>query len=59
MLEVTGKSGLGVILRVPVLYGPTQEGNKESAVNTLMDSLTKAQTEKVSHGAGIACTCQA
>jgi len=29
------------------LYGPTQEGNKESAINTLMDSLTKAQSEKV------------
>lgn len=47
VLEVTGKSGLGIVLRVPVLYGPTQEGNKESAINTLMDSLKKAQDEKV------------
>lgn len=47
MLEVTKESGLGVIFRVPVLYGPTQEGNKESAVNTLVDSVQKAQNEKV------------
>lgn len=30
-----------------MLYGPTEEGNKESAVNTLLDSLRKAQEEKV------------
>ncbi|KAK4149454.1 hypothetical protein C8A00DRAFT_18858 [Chaetomidium leptoderma] len=33
-----GKEGLGVVLRVPVLYGPVEEGgNRESAVNCLMD----------------------
>jgi S-adenosylmethionine synthetase len=38
-----------VILRVPVLYGPTDphDNNKESAVNVLMDSLYKSQKEKV------------
>ncbi|EXJ75768.1 dTDP-4-dehydrorhamnose reductase [Cladophialophora psammophila CBS 110553] len=38
-----------VVLRVPVLYGPTspKENNKESAVNVLMDSLWKSQNEKV------------
>ena len=36
--------GKGVILRVPVLYGAVEEplGNKESAVNTLFDTVTKA-----------------
>ncbi|KAI9720336.1 MAG: hypothetical protein M1828_005720 [Chrysothrix sp. TS-e1954] len=41
-LEATKKSALGLVLRVPVLYGPT-ESNSESAVNTLMDSVYKAQ----------------
>ncbi|KAJ9602172.1 hypothetical protein H2200_013292 [Cladophialophora chaetospira] len=38
-----------VVLRVPVLYGPTDptENNKESAVNVLMDSLYKSQKEPV------------
>ena len=38
-----------VVLRVPVLYGATDppENNKESAVNTLMDSLQKSQKEMV------------
>ncbi|KIW80048.1 dTDP-4-dehydrorhamnose reductase [Fonsecaea pedrosoi CBS 271.37] len=38
-----------VVLRVPVLYGPTspRENNKESAVNILMDSLWKSQNEKI------------
>ncbi|ETI24726.1 dTDP-4-dehydrorhamnose reductase [Cladophialophora carrionii CBS 160.54] len=38
-----------VVLRVPVLYGPTEpkENNAESAVNVLMDSLWKSQKEKV------------
>lgn len=37
-------TGRGVILRVPVLYGDTEEafGNKESAVNTLLDTVWKA-----------------
>ncbi|KAK4127629.1 NAD(P)-binding protein [Parathielavia appendiculata] len=34
-----GRDGLGVVLRVPVLYGPVDKGkgNGESAVNCLMD----------------------
>ncbi|KAI9707737.1 MAG: hypothetical protein M1836_000699 [Candelina mexicana] len=35
-------SCLGVVLRVPVLYGEAEE-NKESAVNVLMDAVQKAQ----------------
>lgn len=41
-LEVTQESGLGIALRVPVLYGKAQEP-KESAVNVLMDAVWKAQ----------------
>ncbi|KAL7937076.1 hypothetical protein V8C35DRAFT_214868 [Trichoderma chlorosporum] len=41
---VAGKEGLGVALRVPVLYGHA-ETPSESAVNVLMDSVWKAQTE--------------
>ncbi|EON98645.1 putative methionine adenosyltransferase 2 subunit beta protein [Phaeoacremonium minimum UCRPA7] len=43
-----GKQGLGVVLRVPVLYGPA-ETPSESAVNVLMDSVWKVQNpgEKV------------
>lgn len=41
-LEATCDSGLGVVLRVPVLYGPT-ERNSESAVNVLLDMVYKAQ----------------
>ncbi|CAJ2507240.1 Uu.00g084260.m01.CDS01 [Anthostomella pinea] len=37
-----GKPGLGVVLRVPVLYGDA-EVPSESAVNTLMDTVWKAQ----------------
>lgn len=44
VLEVTKKSGLGLVLRVPVLYG-TAGSNSESAVNTLIDSVWKAQDE--------------
>lgn len=38
-----------VVLRVPVLYGPTEpdDNNKESAVNVLMDALWKSQKETV------------
>lgn len=39
-----GKEGLGVVLRVPVLYGHA-ETPAESAVNVLMDVVWKAQTE--------------
>jgi len=44
VLEVTRDSGLGVVLRVPVLYGSAKE-NSESAVNTLVDAVMKAQDE--------------
>jgi dTDP-4-dehydrorhamnose reductase len=43
-LKEVGKEGLGVVLRVPVLYG-NAETPAESAVNVLMDVLWKAQTE--------------
>ncbi|KIW68750.1 dTDP-4-dehydrorhamnose reductase [Phialophora macrospora] len=41
--------GTTVVLRVPVLYGPTEpkENNAESAVNILMDSLWRSQREPV------------
>ncbi|KAL7625366.1 hypothetical protein AAE478_004583 [Parahypoxylon ruwenzoriense] len=39
-----GKQGLGVVLRVPVLYGDA-EVPAESAVNILMDSVWKAQED--------------
>lgn len=43
-----GKEGLGVVMRVPVLYGKTEEGrNEESAVNVLLDAVLKAQEGKV------------
>jgi len=41
-LEETRDSGLGVVLRVPVLYGPAKS-NDESAVNVLVDAVWKAQ----------------
>lgn len=44
VLEATKKSGMGIVLRVPVLYG-TANDNSESAVNTLVDSVWKAQDE--------------
>ncbi|KAI1469694.1 NAD(P)-binding protein [Daldinia caldariorum] len=37
-----GKAGLGIVLRVPVLYGDA-EVPSESAVNVLMDTVWKAQ----------------
>ncbi|KAI2362120.1 hypothetical protein LOY91_001005 [Ophidiomyces ophidiicola] len=42
VLEATRATGTGVILRVPVLYGHAQS-NSESAVNTLIDAVWKAQ----------------
>ncbi|KAI1847220.1 hypothetical protein JX266_006760 [Neoarthrinium moseri] len=42
--KAAGKPGLGVVLRVPVLYGDA-ETPSESAVNVLMDSVWKAQEE--------------
>ena len=44
VLEATKGTGMGISLRVPVLYGPVEGGkNSESAVNILMDVLWKAQ----------------
>lgn len=49
VLEATKHTGLGVSLRVPVLYGSVEEGkNNESAVNVLMDVLWKAQEANAS-----------
>ncbi|KAK2814002.1 hypothetical protein FQN50_000406 [Emmonsiellopsis sp. PD_5] len=49
VLEAAGESGLGVVLRVPVLYGPVAEGkgNSESAVNVLVDAVWKVQEQGV------------
>ncbi|KAL3476435.1 hypothetical protein BJX99DRAFT_139403 [Aspergillus californicus] len=44
VLEATKKSGMGIVLRVPVLYG-TANANSESAVNTLVDAVWKSQDE--------------
>ncbi|KAA8642882.1 dTDP-4-dehydrorhamnose reductase family protein [Aspergillus tanneri] len=42
VLEATEDNHLGLVLRVPVLYG-TAKDNSESAVNTLVDAVWKAQ----------------
>lgn len=42
VLEETQETGLGIVLRIPVLYGTAKE-NSESAVNTLLDAVWKAQ----------------
>lgn len=42
MLEVTKDTGLGVVLRVPVLYGPAKDSS-ESAINCLVDKVKEAQ----------------
>ena len=47
VLETTKATNLGVILRIPVLYG-TAEEPKESAINVLMDMVWKAQDAKTS-----------
>lgn len=44
VLEATKESGFGVVLRVPVLYGPT-EYNGESAVNIILDAVEKASKD--------------
>ena len=45
------RQGLGLVLRVPVLYGPTEEkskeGRKESAVNSLVDKCYEASEREV------------
>ena len=46
-LAITRTTGdLGVILRVPVLYGEA-DNNSESAINVLLDSVRKAQEKDV------------
>lgn len=47
VLEETKESSLGVVLRVPVLYGSVEEP-KESSINALMDSVWKAQGKDAS-----------
>lgn len=42
--EKAGKAGRGITLRVPVLYGHA-ETPSESATNTLMDTVWKAQAQ--------------
>jgi dTDP-4-dehydrorhamnose reductase len=42
VLEATQDTGLGVVLRVPLLYGHVEK-NSESAVNVLLDAIDKAQ----------------
>lgn len=42
VLEETKESSLGIVLRVPVLYGSAEEPS-ESAINVLMDLVWKAQ----------------
>ena len=44
ILEATEATGLGVVLRVPVLYGKGEDP-KESAINVLMDVLLKSQEQ--------------
>lgn len=48
VIDTAGDRGFGVILRVPVLYGAVEDsiGNKESAVNVLMDAVWKAQDKE-------------
>jgi len=45
VLSTLDAAGLGIVLRVPVLYGAVEEsvGNKESAVNVLLDTVWAAQ----------------
>lgn len=47
LLNYTEDTGLGVVLRVPVLYGHVEpeNNNKESAVNVIMDALWKSQNK--------------
>lgn len=44
VLDATKETALGLVLRVPVLYG-TAKDNSESAVNTLADAVWKSQDE--------------
>ncbi|KAE8375397.1 hypothetical protein BDV26DRAFT_267907 [Aspergillus bertholletiae] len=47
VLEATKETGLGLVLRVPVLYGAA-ENNSESAVNCLIDAVWKSQAPESS-----------
>ncbi|KAK2865111.1 hypothetical protein FQN49_003903 [Arthroderma sp. PD_2] len=42
VLQQTGATGKGVVLRIPVLYGPATT-NSDSAVNVLLDAVEKAR----------------
>lgn len=45
VLEATQDTGMGIVLRLPLLYGSATK-NSESAVNSLIDVIWKAQDEK-------------
>jgi dTDP-4-dehydrorhamnose reductase len=47
VLEATRDTGLGVVLRVPVLYGPAEKHN-ESAVNVILDAVENAKDPNAS-----------
>ncbi|KAF9898400.1 hypothetical protein BX616_004081, partial [Lobosporangium transversale] len=47
-VEVKNRNSSAIILRVPILYGPT-EYNSESAVNTLIDSVTSSKQISMDH----------
>lgn len=49
VLVATAASALGIVLRIPVLYGPVEpaDNNAESAVNVLLDSVWRAQKDAV------------
>ena len=47
VLELTKDSGLGISLRIPVLYGSVEGGkNSESPINILLDTLWQSQDVK-------------
>jgi dTDP-4-dehydrorhamnose reductase len=46
--QSAGAEGLGVVLRVPVLYGPATSPS-ESAVNVLMDIVSQKAQEQDAH----------
>lgn len=49
VLQSTKGTGLAISLRIPVLYGSVEDDkNNESAINTLMDALWKAQDANAS-----------
>ena len=46
---LSGKAGLGAVLRVPIMYGRVDPsiGNKESAISILIDKVKESATKKV------------